>query len=370
LAIADAGLGLALGFSAKALAQRSVALGYSAEVRASEGIAIGTFALASGSNSTMIGASSEATGRESVGLGYIIESTGTRSTAVGPRSTASGNFSAALGLSATASGDNGSALGSLSLASGAGSTAIGYRAIADQPNTIVLGQVEGLNFAEGYADVAIGTTTPLAPLHVFRADDTLEFLFLESNIPDRIKDRPMMQLVNNGGIRFQFDNEVLGTQWRFQAATGGEDNFEVTKVGTGEIEFRVDADGNAFLAGMLFENSDRNSKQNIEDLDPQEVLQRLASLPISEWEYKDTPGQRHIGPMAQDFHQAFGLGANNTSIATVDTSGVALLSVKALLDRNAALEQRVAELERLQEKVEALEALVAASLNSAEFVSR
>ena len=30
-----------------------------------------------------------------------------------------------------------------------------------------------------------------------------------------------------------------------------EDNFEITKVGTGKIEFKVDASGNAYLAGVL-----------------------------------------------------------------------------------------------------------------------
>jgi len=32
-------------------------------------------------------------------------------------------------------------------------------------------------------------------------------------------------------------------------------------------------------------------------------------LPVSKWEYKDALGESHIGPMAQDFYAAFGLGA-------------------------------------------------------------
>jgi hypothetical protein len=43
--------------------------------------------------------------------------------------------------------------------------------------------------------------------------------------------------------------------------------------------------------------------------------------------------------MAQDFHAAFGLGRDNKHIATLDTSGVALLGIKALAEED----QRIAE---------------------------
>jgi hypothetical protein len=169
----------------------------------------------------------------------------------------------------------------------------------------------------------------------------------------------MMYLINNGGIRFEFDNPALGTTWRFQAATGNQDNFEITKVGTGLIEFRVDADGNAYVAndlevgGTIVTNlnmpSDVALKQNFAAVEPEVVLEKVAALSVSAWEYKDKPGERHIGPMAQDFRAAFGLGDRDTSISVVDATGVALASIQALnakLEaRNAELEQRLAQLE-------------------------
>ena len=54
------------------------------------------------------------------------------------------------------------------------------------------------------------------------------------------------------------------------------------------------------------------------------MLAKLADLPVSRWSYKkDKAKTRHMGPMAQDFHAAFGLGDDRT-IFTLDGSGVAL----------------------------------------------
>ena len=68
-------------------------------------------------------------------------------------------------------------------------------------------------------------------------------------------------------------------------------------------------------------------------------------LEIAEWSYKDAPRERHIGPMAQDFHAAFKLGRKDTHIATLDSSGVALAGIQALVEENTELKQRLAALE-------------------------
>jgi hypothetical protein len=80
--------------------------------------------------------------------------------------------------------------------------------------------------------------------------------------------------------------------------------------------------------------SDRNAKHDITPVDPDAILERVASMPISEWSYNDQePGVRHIGPMAQDFHGAFGTGASDKCIPTVDENGVALAAIQALYQR-------------------------------------
>jgi len=82
--------------------------------------------------------------------------------------------------------------------------------------------------------------------------------------------------------------------------------------------------------------SDRDAKADIVPLDEASILTRLASLPLSVWRYKTESGVRHLGPMAQDFYAAFGVGEDDRHITSIDEDGVALAAIKALdakLDR-------------------------------------
>jgi Chaperone of endosialidase len=70
------------------------------------------------------------------------------------------------------------------------------------------------------------------------------------------------------------------------------------------------------------------------------VLQKVATMPITSWSYKaEEPSIRHIGPMAQDFYSAFGLGLDNKHIGTIDEGGVALAAIQGLYRQNKALER-------------------------------
>jgi hypothetical protein len=98
--------------------------------------------------------------------------------------------------------------------------------------------------------------------------------------------------------------------------------------------------------------SDRNAKHDITPIDPDQILDRIAKMPISAWSYNDQePSVRHIGPMAQDFHAAFGVGSSDRCIPTVDENGVALAAIQALYQRVERLDQEGRE---LREKNEAL----------------
>ncbi len=89
------------------------------------------------------------------------------------------------------------------------------------------------------------------------------------------------------------------------------------------------ADG-AICTGTNWVNvSDRSLKENISIIDSREFLERVATLPISRWNYiSEGPGILHVGPMAQDFHAAFGLGSSEKSIGTLDADGVALAAIQ------------------------------------------
>jgi hypothetical protein len=108
--------------------------------------------------------------------------------------------------------------------------------------------------------------------------------------------------------------------------------------------------------------SDRNAKENFQSVSPREVLEKVAALPISEWNFKTAPGEKHVGPMAQDFHAAFGLGTDDKHIATVDADGVALAAIQGLNrkvdDLKGELKRRDAENARLNKRLEQLETII------------
>ncbi len=61
---------------------------------------------------------------------------------------------------------------------------------------------------------------------------------------------------------------------------------------------------------------------------------------------------RHIGPMAQDFHAAFGVGEDDRYISTVDASGVALAAIQGL---SQILQDKDAEIHELNARLSSLE---------------
>ena len=71
-------------------------------------------------------------------------------------------------------------------------------------------------------------------------------------------------------------------------------------------------------------------------------------MPITSWSYKaEKPSVRHIGPMAQDFYKAFGLGLDEKHITTIDEGGVALAAIQGLHQRNQTLTARLTKSERV-----------------------
>ncbi len=101
--------------------------------------------------------------------------------------------------------------------------------------------------------------------------------------------------------------------------------------GTTTSIFSVEEDGTVRVNGSLVHASDRNLKEGFEAVDPQEILKGVAEMPVTKWRYKGRD-ETHVGPMAQDFRATFGLGEDDTGIATVDADGVALAAIQALYE--------------------------------------
>ncbi len=98
--------------------------------------------------------------------------------------------------------------------------------------------------------------------------------------------------------------------------------------------------------------SDRNAKEHINPVAPQDALAKVVAMPVSQWSYKTEHGVKHIGPMAQDFYAAFNLGPDDKHITTIDESGVALAAIQGL---NQKVDQRDAEIQTLKEQNQMLQ---------------
>jgi len=96
--------------------------------------------------------------------------------------------------------------------------------------------------------------------------------------------------------------------------------------------------------------SDRASKEHVALIDGRDVLHRLSTVPVATWNWKTQDDSvRHIGPMAQDFSAAFGVGEDERHISTVDADGVALAAIQGL---NEIVTEQQQTIETLETEIE------------------
>jgi trimeric autotransporter adhesin len=158
--------------------------------------------------------------------------------------------------------------------------------------------------------------------------------------------------VQTDTIYFRVNDGDSGTGFAWYR--GGLHNDSRTNSGGGTTLMTLNTSG-LTVNGTLVSSSDRNAKEHFQPIDPRQTLDKVASLPITTWNFKNDPATRHVGPMAQDFYAAFKVGPDDKHIATVDEGGVALAAIQGL---NQKLESKEAEIEELKGKVRRLGELV------------
>ena len=153
--------------------------------------------------------------------------------------------------------------------------------------------------------VGIGTTSPSALLHV-----------------QGTSSMPSLLVTTDGNVG-------IGTSVTSNPLTVGIDGS------TGNGAFL--SAGGDWTNGSSFE-----FKENFTDLNPQEILTKINSLSISQWNYLNEDSSiKHIGPMAEDFYTLFQVGNDPKHISTVDPAGVALLGIQALSTKISGLELKI-----------------------------
>ena len=252
----------------------------------------------------------------------------------------------------------------------------------DSPTIFSINEVGNASFTTA------GLDSGDSSLAVLRDDGTARFTVEEASTTEEF--RSLQRLTNNGASKIEMTNTATGRTWslvadfnnQFQIRQSGPRtaNFAIRGDGTfsfnnlGQSLMALNPAGNLRISGVLTEGSDRDIKENVKAINPTDVLAKVTDLPLSTWNYiNDEEDSQHLGPMAQDFYAAFGLGDDDKKIATLDTSGVALAAIQGLNKKlegtneqlettNSQLKLEVKTLqqqnEALNDRMEKLEAMV------------
>lgn len=310
------------GLNTVAWGSSSTAFGDTTAATGPASTAMGHNTTANGSAATAMGRGTIADGRESTALGNGTHAIGLRSVAAGDASRASGDYSLAMGSAVVASGRASIALGENSTAAGNGSFASGFANRTAGFASLAAGRE---SVANGDVSVALGTRA----LTVAAAHGSFVFADASSEAPFASFAPHEFVVRAAGGVGF-YTNAT--------ATTGAEM-----------------APGGGSWAAL----SDANMKEHFRDVSGEEVLAKLAALPVREWNYISQDASiRHLGPTAQDFRAAFGLGDFPLRINTTDADGVALAAIKALELRTRDLSTAITEIAALRERLAALEQLL------------
>ena len=233
--------------------------------------------------------------------------------------------------------------------------------IRADPSDIILNPYGG--------DVGVGTTVPSKKLHVkgtsAAKNDLNKTAVRIENTSATLGNRQMLQLINKGNPALYFYNSANGKSWSMNPV-GTTFSWNAIGIGAG-YEMILENDGDLTISGNLTQNSDVNTKEAIAAVAPDEILAKVSALPVSTWQYKiDNQKCRHLGPMAQDFYAAFGLGRDEKGISPGDVSGVALAAIKGLYAQSKQKDEKIAQLE---EKIANLEKQIQAQADLASRLS-
>jgi len=247
----------------------------------------GQYSFASGYGSTASGVASTA-------MGYGTATDGFASTAMGNGTSANGTYSTAMGYGTATDGSYSTAMGNGTSANGTYSTAMGNGTSANGNFSTAMGNYVSTSGFAGAFVIGDNSTTTV-----------------------------MQSFVANG-----FRSRFAGG---YRLLTNSAANLGVVLV----------PDATSWSA-----ISDQRLKENFLPVDGEIILNRIALLPLSTWNYKAQAlkTSRHYGPMAQDFYAAFGkdsLGyiGCDTLINQQDFLGVNLIAIQALEKRTQKIEQ-------------------------------
>ncbi len=321
----------AAGKGASAVGDHSIAIGDSTVTLLEYSIAMGNRSVTGGKNTMAIGTGNTAYGQYSFITGINSRSLGTNSGIFGEECFVLSGYKHgyAFGHRDTVKGDYAVAIGHNAYSEGTGAVAIGFNVRTNNPYSVAIG-----NNADAIADrsVAIGSfvsTNLKNGSFIFGDGSTTTTMFSPA--------QHTMTMRFNNGYRLYSKSDLTTGVYMLNGGTSW------TSV------------------------SDRNMKENFEDINGEDLLDKIEDLPITKWNYKGNPDSvKFIGPMAQDFHKSFGLGGSDSlGISTLAFDGVNIAAVQALIVRTNKIEnlestisKQGAEIKALKEEIVAIKNLL------------
>ncbi|NRD56156.1 peptidase S74 [Corallococcus sp. AB030] len=237
----------------------------------------------------------------------------------GDQCTASGTVSVCMGSANTASGTASFSAGASNIASGFTSVAVGYTNTATGQGSVALGY---RNSANGDYSTALGQRASSGGF-------TGSFIWADQSTSSSV----VTNTANN----------------QFMARASGGFRFRTSSNLTTGCDLPAGS-------GVFTCTSDRTTKEDFRRVDAEAVLAKVAAMPVESWRYSaEAGGVRHLGPVAQDFRAAFGLGTDDKSIGLLDIDGVNMVAIQALARRTEELHAKSAEVDTLKAQMAELQ---------------
>ena len=140
-------------------------------------------------------------------------------------------------------------------------------------------------------------------------------------------------VIDNSGTGDLFTASASGVT-KFVIANDGNVGIGTASATLGPLQ--IGSANNAYVTtgGAWTNGSSRDYKENFMTLNYDDVLTKINTLDITEWNYKsEDTSIKHIGPIAEDFYTIFNVGNDSKHISTIDPAGIALAGIKALSNK-------------------------------------
>ncbi len=326
----------AIGRNLTASGVQSFAAGFDNIVSGTNAFVLGDSNLASALNGFAVGHGNAAFGQNAIAIGQENINIGYYTGTFGRQNYARGEHSYAIGYQDTSWAEFSMALGFNTKTTGYGAITLGTNATATNPYAIAIGYNVG---ATADQSVAIGS-------YVNTNNKNGSMVFGDASTTVQAMPTVINQMVMrfNSGYRL-YSNSGLTQGVYMLGNTSGWTNI-----------------------------SDRNLKENFEEINDEELLSKIRNLSVTKWNYKGVDATiKYIGPMAQDFHNAFNLGGTDSlGINTISIDGVNMAAIKALVNRtdklnieaikwdktNAIVNEQQKQIDALKLEIEALKKLL------------